>query len=220
MSRQGKEPESQIVLKRSHQEDRLAQHSTSMHIPASIVPSVHGIDLFPAICGVQDHMSSWISSLIQAQDGCLQMVAHRVSMGRVQQKQLAEQVAQRSMMPSTTDQVSYLRAQLAHRDAQLEQVRAERDNHFVQEEEVLTHMRLLSSEVKDWKSKVVTEAEEMLCRESAQAAHQGTEAPEAMINITKLNGYRQKPTSKLYVNPTAPRCSPRSQIAGDKSGTP
>ena len=145
-----------------------------------MVPSVQGFDIFPAIRGVQDHMSNWMSSLIQAQDGCLQMVAHRASMGRVQQEQLAQQVAQRSMMPSTTDQVSYLRAQLAHRDAQLEQVRAERDNHFVQEEEVLAHMRLLSSEAKDWKSRVVTEAEEVLCRESAQAAHQATEAQEAM----------------------------------------
>ena len=145
-----------------------------------MVPSVQGFDIFPAIRGVQDHMSNWMSSLIQAQDGCLQMVAHRASMGRVQQEQLAQHVAQRSMMPSTTDQVSYLRAQLAHRDAQLEQVRAERDNHFVQEEEVLAHMRLLSSEAKDWKSRVVTEAEEVLCRESAQAAHQATEAQEAM----------------------------------------
>ena len=84
-----------------------------------------------------------MSSLIQAQDGCLQMVAHRASMGRIPQEQLAQHVAQRSMMPSTTDQVSYLRAQLAHRDAQLEQVRAERENHFVQEEEeeeILAHI--------------------------------------------------------------------------------
>ena len=101
-------------------------------------------------------------------------------MGTVQREQLAQQVAQHSMMPSTIDQVSHLRAQLAHRDAQLEQVRAERDNHFVQEEEILAHMRLLSSEAKDWKSKVVTEAEEAPCRESAQAAHQATETQEAM----------------------------------------
>ena len=121
-----------------------------------------------------------MSSLIHAQDGCLQMVAQRASMGRVHQEHLAQQVAQRSMMPSMTDQVAYLRAQLAHRDAQLEQVRAERDNHFVQEEEVLAHMRLLSSEAKDWKSRVVTEAEEVLCRESAQIAQQATEAQEAM----------------------------------------
>ena len=125
-------------------------------------------------------MSNWMSSLIHAQDGCLQMVAQRVSMGRVQQEQLAQQVAQRSMMPSMTDQVSHLRAQLAHRDAQPEQVRAERDNHFVQEEEVLAHMRLLSSEPKDWKSRVMTETEEVLCGESAQAARQATEAQEAM----------------------------------------
>ena len=121
-------------------------------------------DMFPAIRGVQDHMSNWMSNLIQAQDGCLQMVAQRATMGRVQQEQLPQNIAQRAMMPSTSDQVSYLRAQLAHREAQLEQVRAERDNHFVQEEEVLAHMRLLSSEAKDWKSRVVTEAEEVLSR--------------------------------------------------------
>ena len=33
------------------------------------------VSMFPAIRGVQDHMSNWMSSLIQAQDGCLQMVA-------------------------------------------------------------------------------------------------------------------------------------------------
>ena len=41
-------------------------------------------------------------------------------------------------------------------------------------------MRLLSSEAKDWKSRVVTEAEDVLCRESAQIAQQATEAQEAM----------------------------------------
>ena len=152
-------------------------------MPASITPRFQGIDIVPAIRGVHDHMSTWMSSLINVQDGCLQMVAQRVSMGRAHQEHLAQQVAQRSMMPSMADQVAYLRAQIAHRDAQLEQVRAERDNHFVQEEEeeVLTHMRLLSSEAKDWKSRVVTEAEEvLLCRESAQIAQQATETQEAM----------------------------------------
>ena len=103
-------------------------------------------------------------------------------MGRVQQEQVAQTVAQRSAMPSPSDQVSYLRAQLARREAQLEQVRAEQANHFVQEEEeeVLATMHLLSSEAKDWKSKVVTEVEEVLCRESAQVAQQATKAQEAM----------------------------------------
>ena len=162
MSRQGKEPESQMVLKRPRQEDRLAQCSSTPSMPASITPRFQGIDIVPAIRGVHEHMSTWMSSLIDVQDGCLQMVAQRASMGRAHQEHLAQQVAQRSMMPSMTDQVAYLRAQLAHRDAQLEQVRAERDNHFVQEEEVLAHTRLLSSEAKDWKSRVVTEAEEVL----------------------------------------------------------
>ena len=90
--------------------------------------------MFPAIRGVQDHMANWMSGLIQAQAGCFQMIAQRATLGRTQQEQLAQTVAQRAMMPSTSDQVSYLRVQLAHREAQLEQVRAERDNHFVQEE--------------------------------------------------------------------------------------
>ena len=42
------------------------------------------------------------------------------------------------------------------------------------------HMRLLSSEAKDWKSREVTETEKVLCRESAQAAHQASETQEAM----------------------------------------
>ena len=41
-------------------------------------------------------------------------------------------------------------------------------------------MRLLSSETKIWKFRVVTEAEEVLCRESAQVAQQATETQEAM----------------------------------------
>ena len=77
-------------------------------------------------------------------------------------EQLAHTVAQRATMPSQHDQVSYLRAQLAYQEARLEQVPAERDNHFIQEqEEVLAHRRLLSSEAKDWKSKVVTEAKQL-----------------------------------------------------------
>ena len=40
------------------------------------------------------------------------------------------------MMPSQSDQVTYLRAQLAHQKTHLEQIRAERDTHFfIQEEE-------------------------------------------------------------------------------------
>ena len=102
-------------------------------------------------------------------------------MGRTHQEHLAQQVALRSTMPSTSNEVAWLRAQLALRDAQIEQVKAQRDSHFVQdEEEVLAHMRLLSSEAKDWQSRVVTEAEQVLCRENAQMAHQATEVQEAM----------------------------------------
>ena len=177
----------------------------------SIVPRVQGIDLMPTIRGVHEHMSTWMSSLINAQDGCLQAVAHRASMGKTHQEHLAQQVALRSTMPSTNNQVAYLRAQLALRDAQIEQVKAQRDSHFVQEEEeVLAHMRLLSSEAKDWKSRVATEAEEVLCRESAHMAHQATEAQEAMDQHYKAEWQQAEAdlTAELYVNPTASKCSP------------
>ena len=54
-------------------------------------------------------------------------------------------------------------------------------------------MRLLSSEAKDWKSRVVTEAEEVLCRESAQVAQQATETQEAMDKRDKAK-WRQAET--------------------------
>ena len=177
MSRQGEEPERQMVPKRPRREDQLVPRLQST---MSIVPHVRGIDLMPTIRGVHEHTSTWMSCLINAQDGCLQAVAQRASMGRTHQEHLAQQVALRSTMPSTNNEVAWLRAQLALRDAQIEQVKAQRDSHFVHEEAVLAHMRLLSSEAKDWKSRVVTEAEEVLCRESAHMAHQATEAQEAM----------------------------------------
>ena len=177
MSRQEDEPESQMMPKRPRRD---AQLSPRLQSTLSMVPHVQGIDLMPTIRGVHEHMSTWMSSLINAQDGCLQAVAHRASMGRSRQEQLAQQVALRSTLPSTQNQVAYLRAQLSLRDAQLEHVKAERDNHFVQEEEVLAHMRLLSSEAKDWKSRVMTEAEQVLCQESAQMAQQAHEAQAAV----------------------------------------
>ena len=170
MSRQGNEPENHVVLKWPRQEDRLVQHLRSSSIPRSIVSNVQGFDMFPVIRGFQDNMSNWMSSLIQQQDGCLQMVAQRANIGKTQQEQLAHTVAQRAAMPSPNDQISYLRAQILHREAQLDQVCAERDNHFVQEEEVLAHLRLFSTETKNWKFRVMTDAEEVLCRDSAQAA--------------------------------------------------
>ena len=45
---------------------------------------------------------------------------------------------------------------------------------------MLTHMRLLSSEAKDWKSRVVTETEQALCEETAQAAQHATVVQKAM----------------------------------------
>ena len=213
MSRQEEEPERQMVPKRPRREDQITPRLQST---MSTVPHVQGIDLMPTIRGVHEHMSTWMSSLINAQDGCLQAGAHRASMGRTHQEHLAQQVALRSTMPSTNNQVAYLRAQLALRDAQIEQVKAQRDSHFVQEEEeeVLAHMRLLSSEAKDWKSRVVTEAEEVLCRESAHMAHQATEAQEAMDKHYKAKWQQAKAdltalckSNRVQVQSLRPRCT-------------
>ena len=121
-----------------------------------------------------------MSSLINRQDGCLRMVAQQATQGRLRQEQLAQSVAHSAAMPSQSYQVRYLRAKLAHREAQIEHVRSERDTHFPQEEELLAHTHLLSSEAEDWKSNVESEAEKILCRESAEGAQRATEVQEAM----------------------------------------
>ena len=41
-------------------------------------------------------------------------------------------------------------------------------------------MHLLSSEAKDWESRVVSETKQVLCRQSTEAAQRATEAQEAM----------------------------------------
>ena len=61
-----------------------------------------------------------MSNLINQQDECLRMVAQQATQGRIRQEQLAQSVANSAAMPSQNDQVQYLRAQLAHRDAQLQ----------------------------------------------------------------------------------------------------
>ena len=112
----------------------------------------------------------------------MRMVAHQASLGRLRQEHLAQAIA--TWAPRATslniDQAQYLQGHLAPREAHLEHVRLERDTHFAQEEELLAHMRLLSSEAKDWKPRVVSEAEQVLVREPAGAAQRTTEVQEAM----------------------------------------
>ena len=107
----------------------------------SLVSPVATLNMSP-----QDNVTSWMSSasLINQQDGCLRTVAQQATQGRLRQEQLAQTVAHSATMPSQNDQVQYLRAQLKH-------VRSECDTHFAQEEELLAHMCLLSTEAKDWK---------------------------------------------------------------------
>ena len=70
--------------------------------------------------------------------------------------------------------------QLANRGVQLEHVRSQRYTQFAQDDKFLAHMRLFSSEALDWKSRLVSEAEQTLVRESAEAARKTTEIQDAM----------------------------------------
>ena len=134
-------------------------NKVSPSIPRMLVAPGPTINMSPSIRGFQDHMTNWMSSLINQQDGCLQMGARQASQG---------------------DQTHCLHAQLAHREAQLECIRSERDIHFVQEEEP-AHMRLLSSEAKNWKFRVVSEAEQVLVKECAETTHRATEVQKTLL---------------------------------------
>ena len=69
-------------------------------------------------------------------------------------------------------------------------------------------MRLLSIEAKDWKSRVVSETDQVLCRDSAEAAQHATEIQKPWINKFKFDGDKLKQNSETCVNPTALRYRP------------
>ena len=70
-------------------------------------------------------------------------------------------------------------------------------------------MRVLSSEAKDWKSRVVSEAEQVLCRESAEAAQRATEVQEAMDKQFQADGDKLKQNSETCVNQQRQSTDPR-----------
>ena len=47
-------------------------------------------------------------------------------------------------------------------------------------------MCVLSSEAKDWKSRVVSETEQVLCKESAEATHRATEVQKSMDKLFQI----------------------------------
>ena len=77
------------------------------------------------------------------------MVAQQANIGRLCQEQLEHAVAMRTPRSASPDRdlVLYLRVQLAHRNAQLEHVRSQRDS-YLSKKHFLTQMRLLSSDAK------------------------------------------------------------------------
>ena len=149
-------------------------------------PNNKHVALHPRFSGQRDELDEQFD---QSMGWMPRTVAHQANQGRLMQEQLPQTVAKSAPSTSSTnDQVQYLRAQLAYQDAQLEHVRSERDTCFVQEEDLLAHSALLSSEAKDWKSRVVSEAEQVVCKESAEADHRTTEVQETWTNSFKPDG--------------------------------
>ena len=191
MSRQEKQPESRLVCQQPKQ---AREHDTDAHqrliesMPWSIVASGAPLNMLPFIRGCQDNMTNWMSSLINQLDGCLRMVAQRAGFGRQRQKQIVQTVAMCApWTPSLDrDQVQYLR------------------DHSSCTKKLLAHMRLLSSEAKDWKSRVVSEAEQVLVQESAKTEQRTNEV---RGNMDKLFQTRWRETKKLNfrtcMSPTA-----------------
>ena len=128
----------------NHQDQDAETQLAQCSVPRSLSPT---LNMSPFIRSFQDNVTSWMSNLINQQDGPLQMVAQQTTQGRLRQEQLAQTVAHNATMPSQNDQAQYLRAQLAHRDAQLEHVRSECaiHTHFVQEEEELLALCVYSA---------------------------------------------------------------------------
>ena len=100
----------------------------------------------PFIHGFQDHMTSWMSSLISQQNGCTRMVvqqAHSLRQERLEQQAVAMRTP--GGASPDRDHVQILRERLAHRDAQLEHVRSQWDTHFVQAEAQIRGMQEFNS---------------------------------------------------------------------------
>ena len=86
-------------------------------IPAMLNVSPN-ITVSPFINGFQDLMTSWMSSLISQQDGCMRLVAHHSNIGHQHVEQLEQTVAMivpRNSSPDR-DHVQYLQVQLAYKE--------------------------------------------------------------------------------------------------------
>ena len=66
--------------------------------------------------------------------------------------------------------VQALKQQLAEKGAELERVKFQRDVQFEQETEMLSKMRLMASESRDWRARVIHESEELFHYEASQSA--------------------------------------------------
>ena len=131
-------------------------------------------------------------------------------MGRQRQECLDQAVAVMTPRSSSLgrDHVKYLQEQLTYKDTQLEHAGSQCDTHFVQEEELLAHVRLLSSEAKDWNSHFVSETEHVLVMESAEAAHHAcVRSRKPWISNIQPIGDKLKLRSGSRKNPTTLKSS-------------
>ena len=81
MSRQEEGPETLFVAQETETADSDAHQCIATSIPRSLVTPGPTMNMSPFIRGFQDNMTSWMNSLINQQDGCLQMIARQASQG-------------------------------------------------------------------------------------------------------------------------------------------
>ena len=98
------------------------------------------------------------------------------------------QWAHQERHPLDRDQVQYLRDQLAHREAQLRMLGQNEILILSKKNYLHTCVYSAAKQAKDWKSRVVNEAEQALVRESAEAAQRTNEVQEAMDKQFQARG--------------------------------
>ena len=165
MSRQDQDAELSLRWSDPTQEDRLAQQMRTPSIPRSIVSTVTTFDMSPFI----REFSGQYVELGKQSNLISKMGAFRWLFDKRHKLEFVK-----SMIRYNT----YVRTSL------IEKHNLNMCVHNVTfisiKRKLLAHMRLLSSETKELKSRVVNKTEQVLCRESAEVVHHAIEVQKTM----------------------------------------
>ena len=176
------QPESRLVCqqpKRARQRDTDAHQSITTSIPRSIVASGTPLNMSPFIRGFSgqhdelDEQTGWVPA-----HGC-----STSNHWKTATKAIGTSVAMRALrtLLPDRDQVQDLHGQLAHRETQLEHTSDQNEIFILSKKK--NYLRTLvhsAAEQKTGKSREASEAEQVLVRQSAEAAQKANEVQAAM----------------------------------------